>query len=110
MMYRDAEAWAKTYDASLLATDKRFANAVSVSHEDGSFFFWKNSFYIKLASNEFVERLKDPDEWVHPEGGDVYYCVFTEHFGFHIFDSTDLNSIQELGTNQQEHEYYRPVA
>ncbi len=68
MNYKEAVELAKAYDSKLLATDPRFQQDVSFQHEDGSYFYWRNAF------------LMEKDKWVF---------VFTEHFGFHVFDHSD---------------------
>ncbi len=71
MKYIEAKELALNYDAKLLATDPRFRRTVEIGHEDGSYFKWCNAF------------LMENEEWIF---------VFTEHFGFHLFDSDDLKS------------------
>lgn len=105
MNFQEVEHWAKVYDSSLLATDERFRHVVSVCHEDGSVFKWKNAFLIKLAEAYFARRSHyNKDEWVKPECGDVYIVVFTEHFSYHVFDSTDISFYEEF-SERVRHDY-----
>jgi hypothetical protein len=73
MTYAEVEVLAKAYDNKLKAN--RFNDVVVVSHQDGSYFSWCNAFAMKKGT---------------------WYIVFTEHFGYHIFDKDDINSIQVL--------------
>jgi hypothetical protein len=69
LKYRDVVVEASTYNATLRADDKRFMRDVSLAHEDGSHFFWRNAF-------------------VMTKGG--WIIVFTEHFGEHVFHESEV--------------------
>lgn len=81
MNYADIKEKAKAYDGMLLAADPRFSNDVWVNHEDGSFFLWKKAFIMQK------------DNWI---------LVFTEHFGYHIFDKSDLSSFKYKDSKKQD--------
>lgn len=62
------------YDKALLAIDPRFRRDVTIHHEDGSSMQFHHAFLMLV------------DDWI---------VCFTEHFGVHIFHSTDLDSYWE---------------
>ncbi len=93
MMYKDMLKLAKAYDDTLLADDSRFRGTAEVGHEDGSHFKWRNAFMME------TER----DKWI---------LVFSEHFGYHIFDARDLVSFrhyieQDFSVQELEIEKFR---
>lgn len=69
MNYKEAKELVSKYDSALLASDTRFRHTTEIEMEDGSFFKWKNAFIMKF---------------------DCWMAIFTEHYGFHIFDLTDI--------------------
>jgi len=71
---REVKSKVEVYDKGLLATDPRFRREVTIIHEDGSYFHWRDAFLMKL------------DDWI---------VCFTEHHGFHIFHFSDLDSYWE---------------
>ena len=71
MNFREITNLAQEYDKTLQADDSRFRRSVAINHEDGSHFHCKNAFLL----------IKE--DWI---------IVFTEHFGTHIFDQSDLST------------------
>ena len=77
IQYKEARKKAKDIAKRLRATDPRLDGSVSVSHDDGSFFLFRNA---------FAQRIADSD----------WFMVFTEHHGFHIFHESDAE-LSQLG-------------
>jgi len=75
--YSEAVSFATEYDKVLLANNRGFRLTTSFVMQDGSSFTWRNAFYI-------IPKLANFDE------NDFYYCVFTEHYGFHVFHNSDV--------------------
>jgi len=65
--YTDVKDWAAKFDQSLTAM--AFGRAVHVAHDDGTSLFYVDAFAAEVK------------EWI---------VVFTEHYGYHIFDKTDV--------------------
>lgn len=81
MRFAEIQELAKNIDANLLSSDKRFGKSVYIRHDDGS---------TMMFDCAFVERLivdNDLDK--------VYYLVFTEHHGFHVYHSEDVDFIHQ---------------
>jgi hypothetical protein len=74
MYYQDVEDKASYYSTKLKADDHRFQKNTLLVHEDGSVFLWRNAFYLKEYEGEWV-------------------IVYTEHYGFHVFDADDVDSV-----------------
>ncbi len=74
MKYREAKELAETYDGKLLATDPRFQRWAEVGLEDSTFFRWRNGFLME---------------------NDEFLFVFTEHYGFHVYDLDDVRSFEQ---------------
>ena len=85
MTYREALELAKDYDSKLRADDKRFRGSVSIVHRDGSIFSIKNAFLMKRKSKKFS-----------------YVFMFSEHFGFMIFEQDDLVVCDQNNPNYSE--------
>src|SRR5678816_1465392 len=88
---RASIARAAAYSAGLLATDPRFNNSALVLHVDGSLFRIQCAF-----------TMKDPDEprWL---------WLITEHFGEHVFDTDDIERIEESDSLDSLAAVRRPV-
>lgn len=76
--YETVEEIAKSVDKTLLATDPRLRGAVSIAHEDGSFFLFRDAFACK---HTVEHKTLGPQSFV---------IVFTEHYGFHIYDQSEV--------------------
>jgi len=77
---KQIKAKVEVYDKALLATDPRFRRSVVIIHEDGTILNFQNAFLMKT------------DDWI---------VCFTEHFGFHIFHYSDLDSYSEFERRYQ---------
>jgi hypothetical protein len=77
--YKKIEKIVQEYDSKLKATHKGFRNAVHIIHEEGTVLFYQNAFLRKIID------VAD-DSWI---------IVFTEHHGYHIYHSTDLDCFIE---------------
>lgn len=78
---QEVEAWAKEYDKTLRADDPRFAGAVVVVHEEGTFLHFRSAFVMR--------RYATDPSGVLGTGPITFYCVFTEHHKFHIYHFED---------------------
>ncbi len=68
---REIYALAEAHDKELLATDPRLRGTVIVREQHGmGFLFYEDAFVVSKG------------EW---------YCVFTEHHGFHVYHSEDYD-------------------
>lgn len=67
---------AEEYDKQLLATDPRFRRSVTLSHEDGSHFYFEEAFLMRVEW-----------EWI---------VCFTGHHGVHVYHSDDLSAFHEM--------------
>lgn len=86
MNYRQADAVAKARDSQLTAKD--FGDTgVALHMEDGSFFMWKDAFADRVC----------------PEDG-KWVVVFTEHYGFHVFDREDILHLNTFYQKRVGHE------
>lgn len=77
--YQAAYEAAQAMDAELMADDDRLYGTVHVAHEDGTslLFVWA-----------FAEQ--------HRVAGNVWWIVFTEHHGAHVFDPEDVK-VRRMG-------------
>jgi hypothetical protein len=73
MTYDDIYKLAADYNHNLLATDVIFTRSAEVTHADDSYFRWRHS------------SIMTKENWV---------IVFTEHFGFHLFERSDLQTFR----------------
>lgn len=82
MTYKEVNDVARAYDVTLRADDERFSFSVRVSLNDGAFFFYPSAFIHKF--------------------NDEFYCVFTEHYGFHVYAVDDIIGIDEYKQTNRE--------
>lgn len=80
----EAKQWAEKYDSALTAKDKRFNKAVLVVDEEGTVLMFQNAFAVMREVGSNLEYS-------------TYIYVFTEHHGFHVYSSEDVNVIQYSG-------------
>ena len=82
MPYKKVIDTARAYDTTLRADDERFNFSVRVMLDDGAFFFYPSAFIHKFDDN--------------------FYCVFTEHYNFHVYHIDDLVAIDEYKQTSRE--------
>lgn len=82
MDIKAARTFARDYDSKLLATDDRFNHWVNIAHSDGSIFLFNRAFILNIP------------RWI---------IVFTEHFGYHIFDPSDLVTKSQFDKNTTQY-------
>lgn len=69
--YREIRDLAQAYDAGITADDPRLRGSVIVREQHGmGFLFYEDAFVVRK------------DEW---------FCVFTEHHGFHVYHRDDYD-------------------
>lgn len=86
MNITELHKFAKQYNGQLFANDERFNHWVHIIHHDGSTFLYNGAFILYIAgTNNFI--------------------VFTEHFGYHIFDSSDVVRKQQFDKNEGRYAY-----
>jgi hypothetical protein len=68
----DVDAYVRAFDRTIIATDPRLRNAVTIIHEEGTILHFEWAFAIKLK------------DW---------YVVFTEHHRYYIYHEDDVDVI-----------------
>lgn len=59
LLYREVYTEAGHRDKSLRSDDPRFDHNVSLNHDDGSFFFWRNAFVEEIDRWIMVFTLEE---------------------------------------------------
>jgi hypothetical protein len=70
---KEATMVASAYDEKLLATDPRFQHSVTIHHEEGTVLHFEWAFALTCG---------------------VWFFIFTEHHGFHVYARDDVEIIQ----------------
>ena len=73
---QEATLRAEKYDRKLKASDDRFQRAVILVHHDGSVMLYQSAFLMRYE-----------DDWI---------ICFTEHHGYHVYETADLKQAHEL--------------
>lgn len=94
--YKDAFKYAARYSNKLRADDERFNRVVLVYHEDGSNFVWRDAFLMRW------DTKTNEKGWTKS-----WFFVFTEHYGFHVFDCDEV-SVSQYSKRIYKTEKFKP--